>query len=50
MIENGQAVRVVDGNTVEVSLPSILGYERIAMDCSASLAKFIGFSPLPRRA
>jgi serine/threonine-protein kinase RsbW len=44
MIENGQAVRVVDGNTVEVSLPSILGYERIAMDCSASLAKFIGFS------
>jgi serine/threonine-protein kinase RsbW len=37
-------VRVVDEHTVEVSLPYVLGYERVAMDCSASLAKFIGFS------
>lgn len=39
-----QTVRVVDEHTVEVSLPSVLGYERVAMDCSASLAKFMGFS------
>jgi serine/threonine-protein kinase RsbW len=37
-------VRVVDEHTVEVSLPSVLGYERVAMECSASLARFIGFS------
>lgn len=44
MERDGKMVRLVDENTVEVSLPSVLGYERVAMDCSASLAKFAGFS------
>jgi serine/threonine-protein kinase RsbW len=44
MNENGRTVRVMNDHMVEVSLPSILGYERIAMECSASLAEFIGFS------
>lgn len=44
MERDRQTVRVVDEHTVEVSLPSVLGYERVAMDCSASLAKFMGFS------
>jgi len=40
-----QMVRRLDDRTVEVSLPSRLGYERIAMDCSASFAKMAGFAP-----
>jgi serine/threonine-protein kinase RsbW len=32
-------VRMLDARTVEVSLPNVDGYERIAMACSASLAK-----------
>ena len=44
MERDRKLVRVVDESMVEVSLPSVLGYERIAMDCSASMAKFIGFS------
>jgi serine/threonine-protein kinase RsbW len=40
-----QMVRRLDNRTVEVSLPSRLGYERIAMDCSASFAKMAGFAP-----
>ena len=39
-----QMVRRLDNRTVEVSLPSRLGYERIAMDCSASFAKIAGFA------
>jgi serine/threonine-protein kinase RsbW len=31
--------------TVEVSLPNKIGYERIAMACSASFARLIGFVP-----
>lgn len=38
-------VRMVDEQTVEVTLPSKIGYERIAMECSASFAKIIGFVP-----
>ena len=38
-------VRRLDDRTIEVSLPSRLGYERIAMDCSASFAKMAGFAP-----
>lgn len=30
---------------VEVSLPTKLGYERIAMECSASFARLVGFLP-----
>jgi len=35
----------VDNETIQVSLPNMLGYERIAMDCSASLARIVGFVP-----
>ncbi len=30
---------------VHISLPSVLGYERIAMECAASFAKLKGFQP-----
>jgi serine/threonine-protein kinase RsbW len=39
-----QMVRKLNNHAVEVSLPSRLGYERIAMDCSASFAKMAGFA------
>lgn len=32
-------------NTIEVSLPNKLGYERVAMACSATFAKIVGFLP-----
>lgn len=32
-------------HTIELSLPSILGYERIAMDSCASLARLMGVVP-----
>jgi len=38
-------IRKLNDHAVEVSLPSRLGYERIAMDCSASFAKMAGFTP-----
>ncbi len=31
--------------SIEISLPNQLGYERIAMACSATFAKMLGFSP-----
>ena len=34
-----------DERIVEVSLPNKIGYERIAMACSASFARMIGFVP-----
>ena len=40
-----QMIRKLNDHAVEVSLPSKLGYERIAMDCSASFAKMAGFTP-----
>ena len=43
MDEEGKMVRMVDGQTIEVSLPNRLGYERIAMESSASFARIIGF-------
>ncbi|NIM97327.1 MAG: ATP-binding protein [candidate division Zixibacteria bacterium] len=43
MDEKEKMVRKLDERTVEVSLPSRIGYERIAMDCSASFAKIVGF-------
>jgi len=36
---------LLDEQTIEVSLPSKIGYERIAMQCSASFAKMVDFSP-----
>lgn len=40
-----EMIRMLDDRTVEVSLPNRLGYERIAMECSASFAKMVGFVP-----
>ena len=37
--------RRLDERTVEISLPNRVGYERIAMACSASFARMIGFGP-----
>jgi serine/threonine-protein kinase RsbW len=36
---------IVDNDTIQVRLPNKLGYERIAMACSASFAKIVGFVP-----
>jgi len=35
-------IRFLDERTVEVNLPSKIGYERVAMECSASFAKMAG--------
>jgi len=37
-----EKIRIVDERTVEVSLPNVTGYERIAMASSASFAKIGG--------
>ena len=42
--EERATVRALDERTVEVSLPSKIGYERIAMECSASFAKILGLA------
>ena len=42
MAANRETVTILDGRTVEVTLPNKLGYERIAMECSASFAKMFG--------
>lgn len=40
-----EIVRLLDDQTLEVNLPSRMGYERIAMECSASFARIVGFVP-----
>ena len=45
MVEEREMVRMLDGQTIEVSLPNKLGYERIAMACSATFARMVGFVP-----
>ncbi len=40
-----ECIRILDDHTIEINLPNELGYERIAMACSASFAKIVGFSP-----
>jgi len=45
MIVDEKLIRMLNENTIEVSLPNKLGYERIAMACSASFAKIVGFLP-----
>ena len=35
---------MVDDQSVKLSLPNTVGYERIAMGCSASFAKTVGFA------
>ena len=44
MGEQEEMVRMLNERTIEVSLPNKLGYERIAMDCSASFASIFGFA------
>jgi serine/threonine-protein kinase RsbW len=44
-IEEKEMIKIVDNETIQVSLPNKLGYERIAMACSASFAKIVGFVP-----
>jgi len=39
-----EKIRIVDERTVEVDLPNVDGYERIAMECSASFAKIGGLA------
>ena len=45
MLEEIKLIRMLDEHTIEVNLPNKLGYERIAMACSASFAKIVGFHP-----
>jgi serine/threonine-protein kinase RsbW len=45
MSGQNETVRIIDEHTVEVTLPSKLGYERIAMECSATFARIVGFLP-----
>jgi serine/threonine-protein kinase RsbW len=45
MGQKNHMVKRLNKRTVEVSLPNRIGYERIAMDCSASFAKIAGFAP-----
>ena len=33
----------IDNQTVELNLPSVMGYERVAMGCAASFAASLGF-------
>jgi serine/threonine-protein kinase RsbW len=44
-LNNRKFVRMLDEHTIEVNLPNKLGYERIAMSCSAIFAKIVGFLP-----
>ena len=37
-----EKIRIIDERTVEVNLPNVNGYERIAMECSASFARIGG--------
>lgn len=44
MREEWPAVQMLDERTLEVNLPNKMGYERIAMECSASFAKIVGLA------
>ena len=45
MVADEKLIKMLNENTIEVSLPNKLGYERVAMACSASFAKIVGFLP-----
>ena len=45
MAAEKELISILDEHTIEVRLPNKLGYERIAMACSASFAKIVGFRP-----
>ena len=36
---------ILDKRAIEVNIPTKIGYERVAMECSASFAKMAGFGP-----
>jgi len=40
-----ELTRIFDEQSIEISIPNKLGHERIAMACSASFAKIVGFRP-----
>jgi serine/threonine-protein kinase RsbW len=40
-----ELIRILDEQSIEISIPNKLGHERIAMACSASFAKIVGFRP-----
>ena len=44
MGKKSEKVRMLDGQTVEISLPNEQGFERVAMESSASFAKLVGFA------
>jgi serine/threonine-protein kinase RsbW len=35
---------MIPDNKIELHIPSVMGYEKIAMECAASMAKKMGFS------
>lgn len=41
--EGTEMVRLLDERTLEVNLPNRIGYERVAMECSAAFARIVGF-------
>lgn len=45
MAAEKEFIRILDEQSIEISIPNKLGHERIAMACSASFAKIVGFRP-----
>jgi len=45
MTSDEKLIKMFSESTIEVSLPNKLGYERVAMACSATFAKIVGFLP-----
>jgi serine/threonine-protein kinase RsbW len=45
MAAEKELTRILDEQSIEISIPNKLGHERIAMACSASFAKIVGFRP-----
>jgi len=44
MVEGRGPSFLVPDNKIELHIPSVMGYEKIAMECAASMAKKMGFS------
>lgn len=42
--KSGEVIKMLDESTLEINLPNKMGYERIAMECSSSFAKLVGFA------
>ena len=45
MAAEKELISILDEQSIEISIPNKLGHERIAMACSASFAKIVGFRP-----